>query len=389
MPTNPVQFLYPTSRQFPFDAVCEQIVRALERRRWRAADLEISFDAYGSGAQKLRYVNCISSVLHDFEIRFCRDQGRLPGGAYNDIAATSSVRVPRLRLNIYSDESGPTLWTYVGDDWSRDRADFPGGIDAKLHGKPRRYLVYKGDRGYGAHRATRLVPCGDYREYEPEGEEPRSFDTAQVMQSVVTYLRDVALKAIESCPIPTELEEPVDDAPTPLPREHAPLFTYGTPQDARRIAQGKKRLDELPLAERYGMAGNGYRLAPTYIKHGEDLPAVAYDGFLWCARTPTVPDAPSIFFSDKNQLIKLMPKDARGIYVADHAAYEKPRAALGQKIAGKRDHFTNEEVNSFLRARACTIVPLVEYDGNYEEPIYLINRELDFDEVEGVGARKP
>lgn len=86
-------------------------------------------------------------------------------------------------------------------------------------------------------------------------------------------------------------------------------------------------------------------------------------------------------------LIKVTPKDARGIYVADHAAYEKVRSKLWEEIAGTRDRLTDAEVNLFIRARGCTIVSLLDYKGNYENPIYLINRELDFDEVEVIGKR--
>lgn len=71
----------------------------------------------------------------------------------------------------------------------------------------------------------------------------------------------------------------------------------------------------------------------------------------------------------------------------NNAVYEKRRASLAAAIKDKRDRFTNEEVNDFIRARACTIVPITEYKGDYEDPVYLINRELGFDEVEVIGRR--
>jgi hypothetical protein len=170
-----------------------------------------------------------------------------------------------------------------------------------------------------------------------------------------------------------------------MPGGVGPFFSYGDHRDARRIELGKKCLDKLHLADRYGMLGSGWRLAPLGIKSGPDLPAVAFDGFLWCGTTPNVPGDHGRWFDD--QLIKVMPKDARGIYVADHAAYVKRREVLAEAFKGQRDRFTDVEVNDFVRARACTIVPITEYKGDYEEPIYLINRELDFDEVEVIGAR--
>ena len=112
---------------------------------------------------------------------------------------------------------------------------------------------------------------------------------------------------------------------------------------------------------------------------------MAFDGFLWCGTSPNVSGEHSRGFAD--QLVKVTPKDARGIYVADHAAYEQRRAEIAATIKGQRDRFTDAEVNDFIRARACTIVPITEYKGGYEEPVYLINRELGFDEVEVIGRR--
>ena len=46
------QFLYPRSRQFPFDEIAENIVRALEKRNWNVPGIEVEFDTYGSGEAK-------------------------------------------------------------------------------------------------------------------------------------------------------------------------------------------------------------------------------------------------------------------------------------------------------------------------------------------------
>ena len=389
----PMQFLYPKSRQFPFDEVAEQIVRALEARAWKVPGLSVEFDDYGSGAQKLRYVSSIRSdqsaidlAHHDVMIGFGRLQGALPGGRWNDTAAVHEVRLPRRSLRVYEDESGPTYCIYVGDSWERDRSTWWSRPNARLNNEPRVCVKYSGRSPYNG-RAPILAWDEDRREHGPEGEEPRSFRTNEVMEEVHAYLRDVVLPAIEAYPVvaPEIYAEP---PPIPMPADFAPLFAYGEPRDVRRIELGKKCLDELQLADRYGMVGSP-RLAPTYIKSGPDLPEVAYDGFLWCGTIGTVgwrvPGEHGSSFAD--QLIKVTPKDARGIYVADHAIYEKRRAVLAAAIKDKRDSFTNEEVNDFIRMRACTIVPITEYKGDYEEPVYLINRELGFDEVEVIGKR--
>ncbi len=386
--------LYPKSRQFPFDEVCEQIVRALLARNWKVPGFAVTFSDYGSGAQKLRYVRDVTSDQsaidlgqHDVKISFGRPQGHLPGGRFNDVAAVREVRIAKRALRVYEDESGPTYSVYVGDDWEFDRSAYWDRYNARLDGLPRKCLRYSGAR-YQGH----LVAVEDSREYTPAADDPQTYSTAEVMEEVRAYLQEVVLPAIEEHPVAdVVMEVPADLPIIPFPADFGPFFTSGEGRDVRRIELGKKCLIELPLAERYGMAGNGQRLAPTYIKSGPDLPEVAYDGFLWCGVVGTagwrVPGHMDGSFD--THLIKVTPKDARGIYVADNAVYEKFREELSSAIRGKRDRFTDEEVNAFIRARACTIVPILEYKGGYEDPVYLINRELGFDEVEVIGPRTP
>lgn len=383
-----MQFLYPTSRLFPFDESCEQIVRALQARNWKVPGLIVEFVNYGSGAQKLRYVRLIKSEQpaiesgqHDIVIEFGRPQAILPGRHWNDVAAVQAVQLTKRKLHVYPDESGPTYDVYVGANWEHDRATWWSSPNARLNGKPRVCVKYSG-KGL---RAATLTWGQDAREYGPEGEEPRAFDTATVMEEFRVYLRDVVLLAIEGHPAIAMVEEGPVELPIPMPDGARAFFTYGTPRDERRIAIGKKDLSALELHDHYGLNHGNWRLAPMYIKHGPDLPEIAYDGFLWCGTTPTVPGEPWRQLADV--LIKVTPKDARGIYVADHAAYEKVWTNLWEKTADAHKSFTTEEVNMAIRARACTVVSILDYKDDYEAPVYLINRELDFDEVEVIGKR--
>ena len=389
------QFLYPTKLQFPFDEVCGQIVRALEARAWKVPGFFVEFREYGSGEQQLRHVSTIKSDQssidlgqHDVRIEFGRPQGLLPQGRFNNCAAVNEIQLLRRSLRVYEDESGPTYNVYVGDAWERDRATWWTRPNARLNKEPRLCVQYSGWRPY-AGRAGRLTWDKDGREYGPEGDEPEAFDTHAVMEEFRLYLLDVVLPAIVAYPVsdgPAVYEEP---ASIPMPAGAGPFFAYAEGRDVHRIELGKKCIDELPLADRYAMT-SGWRLAPLGIKRGPDLPEVAYDGFLWCATIGTegwrIPD--EYYRTSADHLIKVTPKNARGVYVADHAAYEKRREALSAAAKKeKRDRFTDAEVNDFIRARACTIVPITAYKGVFEEPVYLINRELCFDEVEVIGKR--
>ncbi|MBP6886187.1 MAG: hypothetical protein KBC02_03015 [Candidatus Pacebacteria bacterium] len=207
-----VQFLYPSVRQFPFDAVCEQIVRELEKRNWMVPGLEVEFREYG-------VFRLVSEIRHrDFRLYFCRVQRTLPGGDWNDVAGVMDLVIPKKHLSVYEDESGPRFYLYVGDDYERDRERFLRGLkcSSNLYGEPRWYLEYKGechcgsgsdnwvDRAPHTHtgcRSPRLVHTNDLnREYDPVGDEPKFFHTAEVLDEFKNYLEQVVLSMILSHP---------------------------------------------------------------------------------------------------------------------------------------------------------------------------------------------
>jgi hypothetical protein len=74
-------FLYPFVTQFPFDEVCETIVRELEKRNWQVYGIKVEFDNYGSGEQRLRMVRYIEGK--DFKLYFSRKQRTMEGGSWN------------------------------------------------------------------------------------------------------------------------------------------------------------------------------------------------------------------------------------------------------------------------------------------------------------------
>lgn len=398
-----MQFLYPTSRQFPFDEVCGKIVRELEIRNWQVPGITVKFHEYGSGEQKFRVVSDIKS--RDFKLWFCRVQRLMEGGRFNDTAAINTIVIPKKEIHVYEDECGPTFYLYVGDDYERDREKFFNGlkINSRLNKEPRLYLKYKGsaDRDgkytYSNRRSPYLVHDGDLnREYDPEGKEPRLFHTSKVMDEFRQYLEEVVLKMIVSHPIPTEkVDMFAPAAATPMPEAFNAIFCFGEWRDAERIKQGKIDPSKLQAAERYGLNGSGYRLMSLGTSNDGTVPEIAYDGFLWCgigevtAETPIDSlDVPGHYrWSDReNFVIRLKPNRADGIYIADHAEYEKRRKELADTLSKDRDRFTGAEVADFTRARARTITPISQYKGGFGQPVVLINRELSFDEVELVSG---
>jgi len=419
------QLLYPHSRKFPFDEVCEQIVRELETRNFDVPGMRVEFDVYGSGEQKLRLVRSIEGDgylvdgrrVGDFRIYFGRVQGLPPSGAWNDTAAVNSIALRYKKLDVYEDESGPRFKFYVGNDWEADRVAFMRdyGVNSKLDGKPRTYLLYKGachcKEGWSglSHTHTKrrpplLVSDNDLgREYDPE-HEPRKYDTAEVMLEFAAHLRDVVLAEILRHPLPAErLDVFPEPAVIPWPSSIGPMFCFADDREARRIREGQADRNALEAPDRYAIGVN-WRLASLDVPNDGTVPKIAYDGFIWCGLGDAAKlHAADALASDKDEptlvvpgrsrcserfVLSVTPKNANDIYIADHGAYEKRRAELAAARRPGQPYFTNEEMHDFTRARARTIIPIHEYTGGFAQPVVLINRELDFDEVEIVVAEK-
>ena len=379
------EFLYPKSRKFPFDEVTEKIVRALEKRNWKVPGITVEFEVYGSGEEKYKLVREI--VGDNFKLYFCRIQGRLPCSNWNDTAAIHEIYIPKQILEVYEDESGPTYYLYVGENWEADKAWFMNSakVNSKLRGEPRRYLCYSGN-AYNK-RARELVSDNDLgREYSPEGNEPRSFNLKDKFKEFTAYLEEYVLKYILSFPE----ESAAEDGGIELIPYNGPwstLYSFCNNDDAERIIQGKTDPNELPACERYASFGHCRRLVPLDIKNNGRFPEIAREGFIWCDVASEISHAVAAEMKSSwrgdNNFVVLKLKYANDVYVVDNAKYEETREAIF-KTKAPGECLTNEEYGDVIAARAATIVPIGEYKGNYKEPIVLITRELEFDEIDSV-----
>jgi len=88
-------------------------------------------------------------------------------------------------------------------------------------------------------------------------------------------------------------------------------------------------------------------------------------------------------FFGETYIVAIKLKYANEVYVADNSKYEETRQELFKAIS-PRDRLTYEELGNAFASRGATIIPITEYKGDYKEPIVLINRELDFDEIDWV-----
>ena len=82
-------------------------------------------------------------------------------------------------------------------------------------------------------------------------------------------------------------------------------------------------------------------------------------------------------------IVTITLKYCNDVYVIDNARFEEERMRIFDEIS-PRDTLTPEEISKAYCERAKTFIPITEYKGGYKEPVVLIERELDFDEIEWV-----
>ena len=395
--TTKPTFLYPHSRQFPFDEVAEKIVRALEKRNWNVPGISVDFYTYGSGEAKYKMVNHI--IGSDFKLSFCRSQGKL-NARKNDIAALDSVCIPKEILQVYSDESGPTYYLYVGNNWEDDKDWFMNSIKvhSKLNKKPRRYLRYKGNSYQ--RRATELISDKDLdREYSPEAGEPVRINLQKKFDEFTAWLEESVLKYILSFPEADIIQpDPVVEL-IPYQGPWPTVFSVCNWQTAERLEKGKKNPIDLPPEDRHAYIGDGRRLVPLFGGFDGQFPEVANNGFIWCDTNQSITlnsmaddivyevVSSSSSFLSRKYIVAIKLKYSNNVYVADNSWFDEKRKQLFESIA-PRNYLTDDELNSAYVARGATIVPITEYKGGYKEPIVLIDRELDFDEIDWVVEMK-
>jgi len=394
--TKEPTFLYPQARKYPFDEVCEQIVRALEERNWDVPGIAVDFYISGTGEAKHRKVDTIRG--DGFKLWFCRVQGRLSPWL-NDTAAICKITIPGKELTVYGENCDDHLAVYVGRNWERDKNAFINysKVNSKLSGDPRTYLQYRG--------RSLLVHDNDQgREYDPKGREPKSYIASDVFAEVTQWLKDNLLATILAHPLPVEKINVFETAATEFPDGLGPFFCFGDNNDARRVHKGRQEPDSLTPDDRYGMIGSMPRLLRIGVRNDGTAPELSYDGFQRCGigevnastslKSLKIPGE----FAGMSQdyVFRIIPNRANDVFMVDNAPYERRRLELFEEIK-PRDRLTDEELAQAEIARARTIMPIVDYatmvssdpSRAFGEPVLLVRRDLDLDEVELVSGPWP
>ena len=123
----------------------------------------------------------------------------------NNIAALYRVCIPKQIIEVYSDESGPVYYLYVGEYWGYDMDWFFNSrkLDSEYGNGPRRYLKYRGNiytRRLNR-RPTELIPCDELgAKNKPIGNEPDVVDLDSTLEEIKKWLEIHVLNYIMSFP---------------------------------------------------------------------------------------------------------------------------------------------------------------------------------------------
>lgn len=391
-------FLYPTPGRYPFNEVCEEIVRALEARNWDVPGILVNFRTLGSGGAKYRIVSEIRGI--DFKITFvCHDFN----GSQSAVGAQELI-IPRHHIMVYYGEPSPVYYVYAGANWIADKERWvttPLKSAGKYKRQPRWYLRYTGDCFCGA-RGLRHTHVGEgpsqlaysnenNYEYEPVGDEPIAYDSDEVLERFTQWLQSNLLAWILLTPeAPTKINA-FPQTSTPFPAGLPPIFCFGTKDDYLRIMYGQNCTVEPHL--RYGMAVGYYSLLAHPVP--SNAPKEAYCNFLWCGFGEV---QPSTHFDElvipglpwlspaACYVFRVVPTRAEGIYVADNSRYEDwyRRLSRGDEHPGR---LSSEELEVAQRARAASLQPITTNPRIVPgQSIVLINRELGLDEIQVVSG---
>ena len=364
------------------------LVKELARVGWDVPNIDVEIDTYGAGENLIRTVRRISGVTEDgpFELRFNGPEGRI--GRFNICKGLQEATIPPgIEIHFYDDRSGPTAYLYTGRRWKQDGAEFIRNlkVNSKLRGDKRLYLKYSGRGGCGVLRHDHDLN----REYSPKRFEPSSLDSVEIARDVAKFVDGLraSLARLPTAPGADDVT-PQGDANMrrmarvemiPAPEDFPPLYTWVERNDAYRIRGGNPNEPE----QRYGLSGNGWRLC-NYGVHADGLHPRAHDGFTYASADPAAERAGQVVYGAKDESVPAVVrlKWLNDVFVVDNAKYDQVRKEVWRKAESEgRDRITDAEVNRCIAATGLTMVPVTEYAGGYEKPVYLIGRQTAIEEV--------
>lgn len=360
-----------------------RVVQEFARVGWDAPGFNVDLAIRGSGRNLHRQVQRISGDLPEgpfvftFGMHDVDCNGKAVGAGLSEI-----VIPPGIELVTYSDNSGPTAALYVGRNWKADAKAFIEGfkVNAKLQGQRKSYLRYEGSH-LPRYRGVLLHTNDLGREYDPEGHEP----TALTLKAIVAKVEAVVDRIIEQLiHLPSAqldgpdagLSELLPIRATPAPADFPKLYAWIRDHRLHHLLDDPKG----PEGD-YGLRG-GTRLLRLGDRPRNKVDQIAYDGFVYASADPMNRQEHPFDRHDQSLPVEISIGDLTDIYVVDASLFGQTRAnAVAAAVAKGRKEITEQDLTEALAAVARSMVPAAEYQGGYADPMHIIRRQLDRDEV--------
>lgn len=389
-------FLWPVAEAgHPLSMIGTRLVHELARVGWEVPGIDVAFETVGRGKDVHCQVREVTGDIGDgpFSLRFCMEEG--PKGGRSATTGLGFATVPPgIEIEFYSDRSGPVSYLYIGDDWKRDGKAFidAAKVNSRLRDEPKTYLRYQGAGTWG----DVLKHDDDLgREYRPEGHEPTVLSIRDVVANVEATV-DAILERLRAMPDSRFVAEgkgegvsgllpdaglsdllPIESIP--VPAGFPKLYAWADLNAIYRLRDEPQK-----ASDDFGLAPSRRLLSLNY-KPSFPVDPKVNDGYIYAttAARPGVRAGSSWHGSGRADMpVEIELSDLAEVYVVDRARYVRSREEH-EKVARAegRGSFSDREIADSFGAVAATIVPVLEYDGSFEDPVHVIRRELSRDEV--------
>lgn len=337
----------------PIQDLGVELLAQLARVGWDVDGIEVVASTYGRGGNLMTKVDSIIGRRPEgaFALHF-RGGQELVGGYYRMTGLNSAVLPSGLMATFHDDGSRSLKRFAPGGDWSV-AGEYAEGWQS---------LGTAGTAAYGK-------------------------AVAEVRDLVSALVSDLAAlpDAPNHHPIDAEGFDPnlrrlVSPAPIPVPDDFPLLYAWERIDELGRAGLRHHRPER--IEDDYVLAGNGLRLVSLGMG-GRDLPPRSSDGFTYASTDPNArPVAPGWTPREDSLPVEVKLAALNEIYVVDAGAYEATRReqAAGADAAG-RSEFTGPEIAEAHRAVARTMMPASAYRGGFDDPMYLIGRQLHENEA--------
>jgi hypothetical protein len=380
----------------PLEEFGPRLAAALERAGWDIPGFDVEFQLSGENEPRHAVLSRILGTNEGgpFEIglgMYGRDADDRPKTILNEATFSPGIRIEYQTTAGY----GPVVDLAVATEAPRSSSEWPSISNAFMSSHrvpdksddPGTFVRYRPGPG------DRLVPYTDGdRGRSPAGTVPADLSRPEIVDRTRKFLEGVAA-AIEAAPAHDSAAagpeaarerflELVHADPVPAPEGTPRLHVWVEHSWASRISRGSM----MERTEGTALPVRGYRLsATTTTRDGSRLPDDAWRSYNYASSDPLSKVGHVLYGPNHDHMpVAIDLKWADDIFVVDRAAYERHRDETFARMALEkpaRTRMYDRELDFCVAEVARTMVPLVDYDGSFADPMHIVGRQLGYDEV--------